>query len=63
MAFADCVHPIDLEIMNTTKTTMSAPYLDLHLEVDGEVQLRTERYDKRDNFNFPIVYNVLYIYM
>ena len=34
---------------------MSASYLDLHLEIDSEVRLRTKRYDKRDDFNFPIV--------
>ena len=30
-------------------------YLDLHLEIDSEVLLRTKLYDKRDDFNFPIV--------
>ena len=34
---------------------MSASYLDLHLETDSEVRLRTKLYDKRDGFNFPIV--------
>ena len=34
---------------------MSALYLDLHLETDSEVRLRTKLYDKRDGFNFPIV--------
>ena len=31
----------------------SASYLDPHLEIDG--RLRTKLYDKRDDFNFPIV--------
>ena len=34
---------------------MSASYLDLHLEIDSEGRLRTKHYDKRDDFNFPIV--------
>jgi hypothetical protein len=34
---------------------ISASYLDLHLEIDNEGRLRAKRYDKRDDFNFPIV--------
>ena len=34
---------------------MYPSYLDLHLEMDGEVRLRTKHYDKRDDFNFPII--------
>jgi hypothetical protein len=34
---------------------MSASYLDLHLEIDSEGRLRTKLYDKRDDFNFPII--------
>jgi hypothetical protein len=30
-------------------------FLDLHLEIDSEGRLRTKLYDKRDDFNFPIV--------
>jgi hypothetical protein len=33
----------------------SASYLDIHLEIDNEGRLRTKLYDKRDDFNFPIV--------
>jgi len=44
---------IDLEIKDTTDRPAS--YLDLHLEIDSEVRLRTKLYDKRDDFNFPIV--------
>ena len=40
----------------TTDTDRSASYLDLHLKIDSEGQLRTKLYDKRDYFNFPIVY-------
>jgi hypothetical protein len=34
---------------------MSASYLDIHLEIDNEGRLRTKLYDKRHDFNFPIV--------
>jgi hypothetical protein len=51
--FVDRIYPI--EIKNTTDTDRSASYLDLHLEIDSEGRLRTKLYDKRDDFNFPIV--------
>jgi hypothetical protein len=53
--FVDCIYRIDLEIKDTTDTDRSASYLDLHLEIDSEGRLRTKLYDKRDDFNFPIV--------
>jgi hypothetical protein len=53
--FVNCIYPIQLEINDTTDTERSASYLDLHLEIDSEWRLRTKRYDKRDDFNFPIV--------
>jgi hypothetical protein len=40
---------------DTTDTDTSASYLDLHLEIYSEGRLRTKLYDKRDDFNFPIV--------
>ena len=49
------IYPIELEIKDTTDTDRSASYLDLHLEFDCEGWLRTKPYDKRDDFNFPIV--------
>jgi hypothetical protein len=49
------IYTIELEIKDTTDTNMSASYLDLHLEIDSEGRLRTKHYDKRDDFNFPIV--------
>ena len=49
------LYPIELEIKDTTDTDRSASYLDLHIEIDSEGRLRTKLYDKRDNFNFPIV--------
>ena len=46
---------IELDIKVTIDTDTSASYLDTHLEIDSEGRLRTKLYDKRDNFNFPIV--------
>ena len=53
--FVDLIYPIEFEIKDTTDTDRSASYLDLHLEIDSEGRLRTKLYDKRDDFNFPIV--------
>jgi hypothetical protein len=47
--------PTKLEIKDTTDTDRSASYTDLHLEIDSEGRLRTKLYDKRDDFNFPIM--------
>ena len=53
--FVDRIYPMEVEIKDTTDTYRSASYLDLHLEIDSEGRLKTKRYDKRDDFNFPIV--------
>jgi hypothetical protein len=50
------IYPIELEIKDTTDTDRSASYLDLHLEIGSERWLRTKLCDKRDDFNFPIIY-------
>ena len=47
--------PIELEIKDTTDTDRFVTYLDMHLEIDSEWRLRTKHYDKRDDFNFPIL--------
>jgi hypothetical protein len=41
--------------MDTTDADRFASYLDLYSEINSEGQLRTKLYDKRDDFNFPIV--------
>ena len=51
----DRIYPIELEIRDTTDPDWSALYLYIHLEIDSEGRLRTKLYDKRDDFNFPIV--------
>ena len=53
--FIDRIYPIELDIKDTTYTDRSASYLDLNLEIDSQGRLRTKLYDKRDDFNFPIV--------
>jgi hypothetical protein len=50
--FVDRIYLIELEIKDTDR---SASYLDLHLEVDCEGQLRTKLYDKGDDFYLPIM--------
>jgi len=61
----DHIYPIELEIKDNTDTDMSASYLDLYLnlEIDtnSEGWLKTKLYDKRDDFNFPIVNFRLYV--
>jgi hypothetical protein len=51
----DRIYPIELEIKDTTDTDRSASYHDLNLEIESEGWLRTKIYDKKDDFNFPIV--------
>jgi hypothetical protein len=49
------IYPIEPEIKDTTDTNRSISYIDLHLEIDSEGRLGTKLYDKRDDFNIPIV--------
>jgi hypothetical protein len=53
----DMKHSHWTEIKDTTDTDKSASYLDLHLHIYSDGRLRTNLYDKRDDFNFPIVLN------
>jgi hypothetical protein len=53
--FVDRIYPIEFEIKNTIDTDRSASYIDLHLEIDSRGRLRRKLYDKRDDFNVPIV--------
>ena len=53
--FVDRIYPIEFEIKNTTDTDRSASYIDLHFEIDSSGRLRRKLYDKRDDFNVPIV--------
>ena len=53
--FVDRTYPMELKIKDTTDTDRSASFLDLHLDIDSKGHRRTKHYDKRDDFNFPIV--------
>ena len=53
--FLHLIYPKELEIKETTETRRSASYLDLFLNIDTDGRLNTRIYDKRDDFNFPIV--------
>ena len=56
--FSDYLHviyPDELQIKDTTDSSKSAAYLDLYLEIDHKGTLCTRLYDKRDDFNFPII--------
>jgi hypothetical protein len=50
--FVDRIYPVELEKKDTTDTTKSASYIDLHLEIDSEGRLRTKSHNKRDQLNF-----------
>jgi hypothetical protein len=58
--FVDRIYPIELEIKDITYTDRSTLYLDIYIEVDSEGRLLAKPYNKRDDFNFPIV-NFLFI--
>ena len=49
------IYPPELDIKNTTESTKSSSYLDLLISIEADGALHTKLYDKRDDFNFPIV--------
>ena len=53
--YLQVIYPSELEIKDTTQSSTSASYLDLLLGTDNDKTLCTKIYDKRDDFNFPIV--------
>ena len=53
--YVDRIYPSELEIKETTDSSSSASYLDLYLQYDQNGRLTTKLYDKRDDFDFPIV--------
>ena len=52
--YLEFIYPHGLEIKETTETAASSSYLDCYLLIDNG-KLTTRLYDKRDDFNFPIV--------
>ena len=53
--YVNLIYPEELEIKNTTESIHSSSYLDLQISTDQNGQMYTKLYDKRDDFNFPIV--------
>ena len=49
------IYPSELEIKDTTDIRRTASYLDLFLNIDTDGRLHMKIYDKRDDFNFPII--------
>jgi hypothetical protein len=49
------IYPGELEIKNTTAFKKSAAYLDILMNIDSNVRLTTNLYDKRDDFDFTIL--------
>ena len=49
------IYPKELEIKDTTDAPKWDNYLDLYLEFDEYGKPFTQLYDKRDDFDFPIV--------
>ena len=53
--FGASIYIVELEIKDTTDTARCASYLDLYLKIDSDCRLRTKLYNKRNDFDFPIV--------
>ena len=52
--YLEFIYPRELEIKETTETASSSSYLDCYLYINNG-KYATRLYDKRDDFNFPIV--------
>ena len=52
--YLEFIYPRELEIKETTVSAASSSYLDCYLYIDNG-KLTTRLYDKRVDFNFPIV--------
>ena len=52
--YLEFIYPRELEIKETTETADSSSYLDCYLYIDNG-KLTTRLYNKRDDYNFPIV--------
>ena len=53
--YSHLIYPSELEIKDTTDTRRTASNIYLLLDIDTEGRLHTKIYDKRDDFNFPII--------
>ena len=52
--YSEFIYPCELEIKETTEIAASFSYLDFYLYIDNG-KLTTRLYEKRDDFNFPVV--------
>ena len=59
-SYVDSIYPNELEIKDTTESSMSASYLDILLNIDINGKLITQLYNEWDDFSFSIV-NVPYL--
>jgi hypothetical protein len=55
LSYDDSIYPGELEIKDTTESSISASYLDVLLNIDVDGKLAIHLYDKRDDFDFAIV--------
>ena len=53
--YVDRIYPNEIEIKDTTEKESSVSYVDLCLEINSKGGLRTEVFDKRDEFYFPTI--------
>ena len=53
--YVNMIYPTELEIKDTTDSSTKASYLDILLSIETDEKLATKLYDKRDDFDFPIV--------
>ena len=53
--YVDLIYPSELEIKDTTESSISASYLDILVNRDINGKLTTQLYDKQDDFSFSIV--------
>ena len=49
------IYPTELEIKDTTDSSTQASYLEILPSIGTDEKLATKLYDKRDDFDFPIV--------
>ena len=57
------MYPVELEIEDTTKSHISASYMDLLLSIGRDGQHHTSIYDKRDDFNFHIMFFTIFQFL
>jgi hypothetical protein len=53
--YLDSIYPSEVDIKDTTESSVSASFLDVLLNMNASGKLTTQLYDIRDDFNFAIV--------